>query len=355
MRIESIGVHARLLKRADPEWRTSSYVASELGGVYVTIEAGGMTGTGASASHPRRITADQLTAQLRDGVAPALVGQPLGDARRVLAALPASSLHSRAAIAVDLAIHDLLGKLAGLPAEVMWGGLVRDRLNLVRMVGLKQPDQVVAAVRPLYDDGVRAFKVKVGDGTEHDIDRIRRLFAAFPDIKLMVDANGAYDLDSALELCQGLSNFDVLCVEQPIAYQDLEAMARLRERSPVALMADQMVESVADAVQVGQSRAADIVSLKLTKMGSVSECLRVAHVCAAMGLGVHLGGCAAPGIVDSAIIRLGLSTPEIDVYAEAGESAALIDDQLNGAVLSGSYAASDGQPGLGGIPPQFAD
>jgi len=104
---------------------------------------------------------------------------------------------------------------------------------------------------------------------------------------------------------------------------------------------------------VGRLRAADIVSLKLTKMGSVAECLRVAHVCAAMGLGVHLGGCAAPGIVDSAITRLGLSTREIDVYAEAGESAALIDDQLNGVVLAGAYATGDGRAGLGGAP-QFA-
>ena len=170
----------------------------------------------------------------------------------------------------------------------------------------------------------------------------------------MVDANGAYDLDAALELCRGLADFNVLCVEQPITYRDTAAMAQLREKSPVPLMADQMVENVADAVRVGQLKAADMVSLKLTKMGSVAECLRVAHVCAAMDLGVHLGGCAAPGIVDSAITRLALSTPEIGVYAEAGESRALLDDQVSGVVFTGSFATSDGRPGLGGVAPQFA-
>jgi L-alanine-DL-glutamate epimerase-like enolase superfamily enzyme len=353
VKIESVKVHARVLKRADPEWRTSSYKADELGGVYVTIEAGGRAGTGASASHPRRITTEELTAQLRDGVAPALTGRPLVEARRAVAGLPAP-LHSRAAIAVDLALHDLTGQLAGLPAELLWGGLVRDRVNLVRMVGLKEPEEVVAAVRPTYEQGVRAFKVKVGDGAQRDIDRVRRLARAYPDVRLMIDANGAYDLDSALELCRGLADFDVLCVEQPIAYRDTDAMAQLREKSPVPLMADQMVESVADAVRVGRQRAADIVSLKLTKMGSIAECLRVAHVCAAMGMGVHLGGCAAPGIVDSAITRLALSTPEIDAYAEAGESAALVDDQVSGVVFDGAFATSDGRPGLGGVAPQFA-
>ncbi len=107
MKIEAVTVHARVLKRADPQWRTSSYKADELGGVYMrTIEAGGTAGTGASASHPRRITVEELTAQLREGVAPALTGRPLADARRAIAGLPAP-LHSRAAIAVDLALRGL--------------------------------------------------------------------------------------------------------------------------------------------------------------------------------------------------------------------------------------------------------
>ena len=73
---------------------------------------------------------------------------------------------------------------------MLWGGLVRDRVNLVRMVGLKEPEEVVAAVRPTYEQGVRAFKVKVGDGAQRDIDRVRRLARAYPDVA-DIDANGA--------------------------------------------------------------------------------------------------------------------------------------------------------------------
>jgi L-alanine-DL-glutamate epimerase-like enolase superfamily enzyme len=119
-------------------------------------------------------------------------------------------------------------------------------------------------------------------------------------------------------------------------------------------MADQMVESAADVVRVARAGAADMISLKLTKMGGVAECVRVAHVCAAVGIGVHLGGCAAPGIVDSALTRLALSTPDIDVFAEVGESAALVDDQVAGVVHIGPYARSDGHPGLGGMPPALS-
>ncbi|MEU4481126.1 enolase C-terminal domain-like protein [Micromonospora sp. NPDC023966] len=348
MRIDAVRVQVRTMQRVDPQWRTSSYKASEVSGVYFAVEAGGQVGVGASAAHPRRLTIEELTNQLND-VAAALTHQPLEQARRILAGRP---LAGRASIAVDLALHDLVGRLAGLPAETLWGGPVRDRINLVRMVGIKEPELLVDAVRPLYDTGVRAFKLKVGDGVERDIDRVRRVRQEFGEsLTLMIDANGAYDRENALALCQGLGELDVHCVEQPLPYRDMAGMAELRAKSPVRLMADQMVESADDVVRVAHAGGADIVSLKLTKMGSVDECVRVAHVCAATGLGVHLGGCAAPGIVDSALTRLALSTPDIDIFAEVGESSALVDDQVLGVVYTAEYATSDGNPGLGGIPP----
>jgi L-alanine-DL-glutamate epimerase-like enolase superfamily enzyme len=348
VRIDAARVKARTAQRADQQWRTSSYQASEVGVVYFAVEAGGQVGVGASAAHPRRLTLETLTNQLNDA-AVALADQPFEQARRILVGLP---LAGRASIAVDLALHDLVGRLAGLPAETLWGGPVRSRIDLVRMVGIKEPELLVDAVRPLYDTGVRAFKLKVGDGVERDIDRVRRVRREFGEsLTLMIDANGAYDRENALALCQGLGELDVHCVEQPLPYRDLSGMAELRAKSPVRIMADQMVESAADVVRVAQAGAADIVSLKLTKMGSVAECVRVAHVCAATGLGVHLGGCAAPGIVDSALTRLALSTPDIDVFAEVGESSALVDDQVLGVVYTGPHATSDGNPGLGGIPP----
>jgi L-alanine-DL-glutamate epimerase-like enolase superfamily enzyme len=350
MKIDAIRVRSRTLKRVDPQWRTSSYKADEVGAVYVAIEAGGVTGVGATASHPRRLTADDIVGQLTNTVLPALEGRSVEEARGALAGL-ATPIHSRTSIAVDLALHDLVGKLAGLPAEVLFGGPVRDRVNLVRMVGIKAPEELVDAVRPLFDAGVRAFKLKVGEGVERDVDRVRRVRQAFGDVTIMIDANGAYDRETGVELGRALGQLGVHCIEQPLPYQDIEGMALVRAASPVPLMADQMVESAADVIKVAQAGAADMISLKLTKMGSVAECVRVAHVCAAVGIGVHLGGCAAPGIVDSALTRLALSTPDIDVFAEVGESAALVDDQVSGVVHTGPYARSDGQPGLGGMPP----
>ena len=99
--------------------------------------------------------------------------------------------------------------------------------------------------------------------------------------------------------------------------------------------------------------AADLISLKLTKMGSVTEAVRVVNACSAFGVQAHLGGCAGPGIVDSSLVRLALAFPDIAPYAEVGESLALVDDEVSGATFSGEWAVSDGLPGLGGVPTVF--
>ena len=113
-------------------------------------------------------------------------------------------------------------------------------------------------------------------------------------------------------------------------------------------MADQLVQSAADAVRVAQAGAADLVSLKLPKMGSVAECVRVIGVCAALGLGVHIGGSGAPGIVDSALTRLALAHSDLEPMAEVGESMALVESHRAGVTYDGPWAMSDGLPGLGG-------
>jgi L-alanine-DL-glutamate epimerase-like enolase superfamily enzyme len=352
VKVDAVQIRTRSLQRRDPAWKTASYSASEVVGVYVGIEADGLMGVGATAAHPRRLSPEALVGQLTETIRPALVGHPVEAAYSNLA--KCGTLHARARIAVDLALFDLFGKLAGLPAEVLWGGPIRDRISVIRMVGLKPPEEVCDAVAPLYEAGLRGFKVKIGDSLERDVDRIRRIRSTFgTEIKISADANGAYDLPSAIALCEQLAELDVMCIEQPLPYDDLPSMVALCEASKVPIMADQMVSTAADVVRVANAGAAHMVSLKLTKMGSVAACIQVVDVCEAMGLGVHLGGSAAPGILDSALTRLAMAHPAIEPYAEVGESMALIDDDVAGVTYSGEWATSDGQPGLGGTPLVF--
>lgn len=350
MKIDAVRVHSQAFDRRDPAWQTASYKASQVTGVHVEIEAGGATAVGATAAHPRRLPADVLIGQLTTQIVPALEGHEVETVNARLAKVRAA-VHPRAFLAADLALHDLYGKLAGLPSEILWGGPAREQIRLIRMVGLKPVDAVVDAIAPIYDSGVRGFKIKVGEDVDSDTERIRRVRDAYgSDVTISVDANGAYDLDDAIALCEQLADLDVHSIEQPVAYDNVDAMAKLTAVSRVPVMADQMVRTASDIVAVAERGAAHMVSLKLTKMGSVGECLRAIDVCAANGLGVHLGGSASPGVVDSALTRIAQSRLQVEPHAEAGESMALVDDAVPGFELNGPWIRSDGRPGLGGQP-----
>jgi muconate cycloisomerase len=295
---------------------------------------------------------DVLVEAITQRIQPALTATDIEQAWLVLAKL--EGLPSRARLAADLALHDLFGKLAGVPAEVSWGGPVRDRIKVIRMVGIKEPAALCDSIQPLYDQGLRGFKLKIGRGLSSDVEGVRRVRERFgDDLTITVDANAAYDLAVATQLCAELADLKVHCIEQPLPYLDIDGMAALRAASSIPLMADQLVQSAADAVRVAQAGAADLVSLKLTKMGSVAECVRVIDVCAALGLGVHIGGSGAPGIVDSALTRLALARSDVEPMAEVGESVALIEDHRAGVTYDGPWAMSDRLPGLGGDPIAF--
>lgn len=347
MIIDTVRVKVVALPRRDPGWRTASYASDVVQGVYVAIEVDGVTGVGATAAHPRTMPCQTLTDALDDRVAPALAGTELSRAWQAIDAL--EGIPSRARIAVDLAMHDLLGKLAGVSAEVLWGGPARDRVKVVRMVGIKQPDEICDAVAPLYETGLRGFKLKIGQGVAADVDCVRRVRDQFgDDVTITVDANAAYDLENAQRLCAELADLKVACIEQPVSYKDIDAMATLKKTSSVPLMADQLVHTTADAVRVANLGAADVVSCKLTKSGSIAEAIRLLDVCTALGLVVHLGGSGAPAVMDSALTRLALARADFDSIAEVGESEALIDPHTSGVAYDGPWARSDGRPGLGG-------
>jgi L-Ala-D/L-Glu epimerase len=352
VQIDDVRIRTRVLQRRDAGWQTASYRASEVVGLYVGIEVEGVLGIGASAAHPRRLPPSSMVAQAEEVLRPALVGQPLHGVQPRLAAL--TGLHGRTRLAADLALHDLFGKRAGLPAEALWGGPVRSRIGVIRMIGLKEPDAVVDAVAPLHAEGYRAFKVKIGDGVDRDAERLRRLRSTFGgDVVLTADANGHYSRADALALCDRIAELDLFCLEQPLDHADREGMATLRRATSVPLMADQSVTSAEDAARVAAAGAADLIAVKLTKMGSVAETVRAVCASAAHGVPAYLGGSAAPGIVDSALTRLALTCADVAPYAEVDEASALFDDQVGGSVVSDGWATSDGLPGLGGSPTVF--
>lgn len=347
-KISSMRVKRFNLPRADPAWRTSIYAGTAVEGFVLELTANGTVGIGGSAAHPLVISGDDVEAQLNGPVRDILMGASVYDGSSIREALKAAKVHSRASIAADLALYDLVGKMANLPGYALLGGKFRPRIRVVRMVGVKSPPELKATVGELVSQGLTHFKVKIGTGVDEDVARIRALRDAFGDaIWIGVDGNGAYKAADAIELCKSLEAYRVGLIEQPTKDFDMEALIQVTAASPIPIMADQCVNDVASALEVCQRKAAHVVSIKATKMGSLDECRQVTEVCHAFGIHVHFGGSAAPAVVDVAAAHLAASLPSIDEECEIGEFQALQGDPFRGATIRNGQMELGDAPGWG--------
>jgi len=216
------------------------------------------------------------------------------------------------------------------------------------MVGIKTPSDLVAATGEFMEEGYTHFKVKLGTGVAEDVERIHALRSEYGDsVWIAIDGNGAYTTDEAIELSRGLAPYDVRLIEQPIDYTDLEGLARLTAASPIPVMADQFVNGLESARQVCERQAAHMVSIKIGQCGTIDECRRVAELCLAFGVRVHVGGGGRPIVVDAAHAQFAASVPGIEAEAEVGECFALTNDLTGGVdVRDGTWHITDA-PGLG--------
>jgi muconate cycloisomerase len=351
MKIESVRVQRASMPRVDPEWRTASYAASEVQGVLIEIAADGVIGVGGLAARPPgkgAIPVEELEEQLTGPIRAALIGQDALERTALLTRLRDAGLHRPAVSAVDIALHDLLGQATELPCYALWGGAALPEVAVVRMVGIKPPDRLVAAVGAMMDEGCTHFKVKLGTGVAEDEARVRALREAYGDrIWIGIDGNGAYSVEDAIALSRALEPHDVRLIEQPIDYTDLDGLVRLTSASAVPIMSDQIVNSVASALEVCRRRAAHVVAIKVGQTGSIDQCRQVAEMCLAFGLRVHVGGGAHPAVIDAAAAHVAVSVPGIDAEAEIGECFALSADPIIGYGFSNGRWRPNTTPGFG--------
>jgi L-alanine-DL-glutamate epimerase-like enolase superfamily enzyme len=348
VKITDVRVTRINMPRVDPAWRTSSYAGNAVEGFILEIDADGATGIGGTAAHPSNISGDKLEAELSGPVRSALLGSDPLAGNVIRERIRKANVYTRSFIAADLALYDLTGKLANLPCHALWGGALRPQVRVVRMVGIKPPAELKTAVGQLVEQGITHMKVKVGTGIQEDVERISALRKVFGNtIWIGIDGNGAYTPQQAIELSRALVPYDVGLIEQPIDYRDLEGLARVTAASPIPVMADQCVHDVKSALEVCQRRAAHIVSIKATKMGSLAECRRIFEVCQAFGVRVHIGGSAGPAVLDIAQAQLAASLSGMDEECEVGEFQALKGDPTSGATIKNGCVEVGSSPGWG--------
>ncbi|MGK9166653.1 muconate cycloisomerase family protein [Inquilinus limosus] len=277
---------------------------------YVVVElrlAGGAEGIGEAATlgGPRwsEESVESIKAAVDHYLAPTLIGQRADRFEAAGARMDAAAKRNTAAkAAIETALYDAVGRSLGIPAALLLGGVVRDRIPVLWTLASGDPGQEIEeAEGKLAARLHRTFKVKVGaQDAAADLARLRRLAGALGDrAALIVDANQAWDETTATRCLPVLADLGVRLVEQPLPAWNIAGMARLRARSDVPLMADECVFSAHDMLAVASATAADVVSLKLVKHGGLLNTRKVSAVAEAAGIGLY-GGCLLESSIGAA-------------------------------------------------------
>jgi L-alanine-DL-glutamate epimerase-like enolase superfamily enzyme len=351
VRIERIDVHPVSIPLAHP-YRDSTRVETHSRDVLVRIvAAGGAEGWGAAAprTFPTGETQEATVSVLERVLVPAVLGADvfaIGAAgHRMDAAIPGN--HAAKA-AIDIALHDLVGRVLGRPVHDLLGGALRMSMPTLDILPLETPERMAEIAVGLRESmGTRAFKIKMDRDLVLGARRVRAVRDAVgPEAMLVVDANGAWTVKEALAACELLEPLGVQVVEQPTPGHDLEALGEVTRRSRLPIGADESVrpEFVGRLLS---SRAADIVNVKVTREGGLLPSRRVAGAAHLLGLGIVVGSVVQSALIDAACAHFFASTPGV-VYNESGKGPAWhTDDVVTGLRVADGLVHVPTGPGLG--------
>ncbi len=190
---------------------------------------------------------------------------------------------------IDIALHDLKGKMEEKPVFELYGG--RDYGVLTdRTIGIMTYNDTVDHALHFVQQGFKAIKIKIGLDIMDDIRRIQAVRNEVgPDIKIWIDANQGYTVQEAITLCRKIDQFDIEFVEQPVRVDDLEGLKRVTRESDIPIMADESVKGPGSAEIICSEEMADMVNIKLMKCGGITGGRRIIEVIEGYGVDAMVG------------------------------------------------------------------
>ncbi len=249
--------------------------------------------------------------------------------------------NNRAAKAsVDIALHDLTGKIMGQPWYKIWGLNPENTPNTSFTISYDaDPDEM----RKKIEETAPFKVVKVKMGLDHDKEIVEAL-RRYTDVPICVDANqGWTDREKALDMCHWLAERNCLFVEQPMDKAALDDTAWLRERSPLPIIADEFLQRLPDVRRAAQ--AYDGINIKLMKSTGMHEAYKMAVLAKAMGMKVMLGCMTETSCAVSAASQL---APMVD-WADLDGNLLIANDIFDGMKIVDGKVTIPDRPGIGVI------
>ncbi|HEV3474640.1 MAG TPA: o-succinylbenzoate synthase [Actinomycetota bacterium] len=201
--------------------------------------------------------------------------------------------HPMATAAVEIALLDLQLRREGVSLAKHLGG-VRGRVPCGVSLGIEGSiDDLLDLVKQYVSAGYRRIKLKIEPG--RDVEVVRAVRDAFPDTPLSVDANAAYDRETASEL-QGLDELGLEYIEQPLAEDDVAGHADLQRRLATPICLDETITSSVAARGAIELGACRVINVKVGRVGGLAETVRIHELARDMDVPLWVGGMLETGL-----------------------------------------------------------
>lgn len=254
--------------------------------------------------------------------------------------------HGMAKATVENALIDLAAKREGLPLHALLGLSAKPIMSGVSLGLQDSPGILVEKVGVAVSSGYHRVKMKVKKGA--DIDYVRAVRTAFPELPLMVDANGDYTLEDADRLAS-MDEFGLTMIEQPLSYSDIYQHSKLQRRLKTPICLDESILGLDDAVAAVELGACRVINIKQGRVGGLVESLRIASYAESKGVGVWSGGMDETGIGRAVNIHL-QTCPAFNIPGDTAETARYFDlDLVEPPVTlgAGGFISVPDGPGIG--------
>jgi L-Ala-D/L-Glu epimerase len=326
---------ATTLRLAEP-FTISRETSTEAEVIWVEVRADGVTGYGEGAPIERYGESVESAAAFLDGAAELLGDDPFA-LEEITARLAERPGELAAKSAVDAALHDACGKLAGLPVWRLFG-LPRTGPPTSWTIWLGDPDDMAHRAE-LVDPRFRRLKLKLGARDGRDVERVRAVRSATA-LPLTVDVNEYWEVEEAIENVRALSSLGVEYVEQPLPAGD-PGGARLKRESPLPIFVDEDCHTLADVARCAER--AHGINIKLAKSGGIREAVKMAAAARSLALGVMLG-C----MLESALgIAAGVQIASLCDHVDLDGNLLLAEDPWRGVTFESGVQMPSEEPGLG--------
>jgi o-succinylbenzoate synthase len=320
MKIESITLHHVSMPLVAP-FETSFGREINRECIIITLHSEGLTGYGecVATRDPGYNYETTGTAWhiLKDFVGPLILGKELKDAGDFQRCVEGIRGHHLAKAGVEMALWDLIGKRDNKSLRELFAG-TRDKVDVGVSIGIQESaPALVRTVASYLDQGYRRVKIKIKPGRE--VAETTAVRNAYPGLRLQVDANSAYTLESAGVL-KAIDDMDLLLIEQPLFEDDIWDHRKLQAAFKTPICLDESVLTPRHARYALEMEACRIINIKPARVGGLSQALAIHEYCRQRDVPVWCGGMLETGI---------------------GRASNLAIASLPGFILPGDISASD--------------